>query len=68
MKQKRLGNRLNSGETERETERCSKSVLAWAINLTVGQMFMTARDRIIRDFIKIDIKIISKNLDSIVFR
>ncbi len=68
VKQKRVGNRLNSGERERETERCSKSVLAWVINLTVGQIFMTGRERIIQDFIKMDIKIISKNLDGIIFR
>ncbi len=43
VKQKRVGNRLNSGETERERGRemelCSKRVLAWAINWTVGQIF-----------------------------
>jgi hypothetical protein len=53
-------------ETERETECCSKRVTTWAINLTIGQIFMAARERIILDLIKINIKI-SKNLDGIVF-
>jgi hypothetical protein len=42
---KRLGSRLNSGETERErgreTEHCNKKVSAWAINWTAEQIFMT---------------------------
>jgi hypothetical protein len=41
--------------------------LARAINLAIGQIFMTARERIILDLIKMNIKIISKNLDGIVF-
>jgi hypothetical protein len=45
-----------------------KRVLALALNLTVGQIFTTARERIIRDFIKVDIKIITKNLGGIIFR
>jgi hypothetical protein len=54
-------------EKERESECCSKRVTVWAINLTVGQIFMAARERIIiLDLIKINIKI-SKNLDGIVF-
>jgi hypothetical protein len=35
--------------------------------LTFGQKFMAARERIIQDLIKMNIKIISKNLDGIVF-
>ncbi len=57
-----MGREQDSGETEREkgreTEHCSERVLASAINLTVRQIFTTARERIIRDFIKMDIKII----------
>ncbi len=69
---KRLGNKLNSGETERERGREIKSVEAkgvfvWAINLAIGQIFMAARERIIRDLIELNIKIISKNLDGIIF-
>ncbi len=47
---KRVGNRLNSRETDRQRKRecvAAKWVLAWAINLAVGQIFMTARERII---------------------
>ncbi len=57
-------------QIDREWERaecCSKRVLAWAINLAITQIFMTARERIILDLIKMNIKIISKNLDGIVF-
>ncbi len=42
-----------------------------AIILTVGQIFITARERIILDLIEMNIKIIYKNLDgyiSILFR
>jgi len=53
---------------EREMEHCSERVLASAINLTVGQMFMTAKERIIGYFIKMEINIISKNLGGIIFR
>ncbi len=46
-----MGRELNSGETERERGReaecCRKMVTAWAINLTIGQIFVTARGRII---------------------
>ncbi len=42
-------------ERGRETEHCSKRVVAWAIQLAVGQIFMTARERIIRDLIKMNI-------------
>jgi hypothetical protein len=38
-------------ERERETECCCKRVTAWAINLNVGQIFITARERIILDLI-----------------
>ncbi len=70
-----MGNRLNSRKTERErererereTERCSKRALAWAINLAAGQIFMRARERIFRDLIKMNIRIISKSLDDIIF-
>jgi hypothetical protein len=54
-------------ERDRQTECCSKRVTAWAINLTVRQIFMAARERIILDLIKMSIKIKSKNLDGIVF-
>jgi hypothetical protein len=47
--------------TGREVECCGKRVMAWAINLTVGQIFMAASERIIRDLIKMNIKIIFKN-------
>ncbi len=47
-------------EGERETECCCRRVMAWAINLTVGQIFITARERIILDLIKMSIKIIYK--------
>jgi hypothetical protein len=63
----RLNSRESGGEREREMECCSKRVLAWAIKVAVGQIFMTARERIIQDLIKMNIKIISKNLDGIIF-
>jgi hypothetical protein len=39
-------------ERERERECCCGQVTAWAINLTVGQIFIPARERIILDLIK----------------
>jgi hypothetical protein len=65
IEQKRVDRELNSGETEidgRETECCCGRVMAWAINLTVGQIFIIARKGIILDLIKMNIKIICKNL------
>ncbi len=57
-----MGVEQTSGETERkrvcETEHCQERVAALVINLTVGQIFMIARERIIRDPIKMNIKII----------
>ncbi len=50
-------------ERKREVECCYKRVVAWAINLAVGQIFMTARVRIIRNLIKMNIRIIFKNLE-----
>ena len=47
----------------RETECCYKRVAARVVNLTVGQIFITARERIILDLIKINIKNIFKSLD-----
>jgi hypothetical protein len=47
----------------RVTECCCRRVMAWAINLTIEQMFITARERIILDLIKINIKIICDNLE-----
>ncbi len=41
------GERQRERKRERETERCSERVLATAINLTIGQIFTTARERII---------------------
>jgi hypothetical protein len=68
---KRVGRELNGGETEiergRETECCCGRVMAWAISLTVGQTFTTARERIILDLIKNYLKIIYKNLDGYCF-
>ena len=65
IERKRVGRELNRGETERErgreTECCYKRVAAWAMNLTVVQIFMTARERIIRDLINMNIKILLKN-------
>jgi hypothetical protein len=55
--------KLAERETERDRKCCYKRVAAWAVNLTVGQIFITARERIIQDVIKMDIKIIFKNLD-----
>ncbi len=48
---------------ERETECFCGWVTAWAINCTVGQILITARERIILVPIKMNIKIIFKNLD-----
>ncbi len=45
------------------TECCSGRVSALTINLTVGQIFKAARAQIILGLIKMNIKIISKNLD-----
>ncbi len=39
-------------ERERESECCCRWVTAWAINLTFGQIFIPARERIILDLIK----------------
>ncbi len=47
----------------RERQHCGKWVMVWAINLTIGQIFMAARERIIQNLIKMNIKISSKNLD-----
>jgi len=58
---KRVGRELNS--RERAMECCFKQVTAWAINLTVVQIFFTARERIILNLIKMDIKIICQNLE-----
>jgi hypothetical protein len=67
IERKRVGRELNSGETKRERGRegecCSKRVTASAINLTVRQIFMAARERIILGLIKMNVKIISKNID-----
>ena len=64
---KRVGRKLNGGETERvrgrETECCCRWVTVWAINLAIGQIFITARERRLLDLIKMKIKIIYKNLD-----
>jgi hypothetical protein len=58
----RVGRELNSRETERERERetecCCGWVTAWAINCTVGQILIAARERIIQVLIKMNIKII----------
>ncbi len=63
-----VGRELNCGETEtekgREMECCCGWVMAWAINLTVRQIFII---RIIKDLIKMNIKIICKNLDGYYF-
>ena len=59
-----MGRELNSGETERELW---KRITAWAINLTVGQIFKAGGAQIILGLIKMNIKIISKNLDGIIF-
>ncbi len=50
-------------ERGRDTEHSYGRVVAWAINLTVGQIFITARERIILDLIKMNIKTIFNNLD-----
>jgi hypothetical protein len=44
-------------------ECCCERDTAWAINLTVGQIFISARERIVLYLIKMNIKIICKNLD-----
>ncbi len=54
-------------ERERETECFCGWVTAWAINCTVGQILITARETIILDLIKMNIKIICKNLDGYYF-
>ncbi len=45
IEQRRVGKEVNSGETEkergREMECCCGWVTGWAINLTVGQIFIT---------------------------
>ncbi len=57
-----MGVEQTSGETERkrvcEAEYCQERVTGWVLNLTDGQVFMIARERIIRDPIKMNIKII----------
>jgi hypothetical protein len=50
-----------------ETECCCGLVTVWAINFTFGLIFITGRERIILDVIKINIKIIYKNLDGYYF-
>jgi len=51
-------------EREREGERASVAANGlWAITLTIGQIFITARLNIILDLIKMNIKIIYMNLD-----
>jgi hypothetical protein len=50
-------------ERGRETKHSYKRVAAWAMNLTIGQIFITARERIILGLIKMNIKIIFKNLE-----
>jgi hypothetical protein len=56
-----VGVEQTSGETEREREcemeHCQERVAALVINLTIGQVFMIARERIIRDLIKMNIEI-----------
>jgi hypothetical protein len=47
--------KLSERQTNRETERSCERVAVWAINLTVGQIFITARERIIIGLIKMDI-------------
>jgi hypothetical protein len=64
MEQKRVGIEETSIDNEREreseTERCYERVAVWVINLTVGQVFKIARERIIRGLIKMNIKIIQR--------
>jgi hypothetical protein len=47
----KVGREQNSEETKRERERqvecCYKRVTAWAINLTIGNIFVTPRARLI---------------------
>ncbi len=49
-------------QREWEMECCYERDTAWAIKLTVGQIFITARERIILCLMKMNIKIICKNL------
>ncbi len=49
---------LNSGETGC----CCSWIMGWAINLTIGKIFITAGERITLDLIKMNIKIIYRNL------
>jgi hypothetical protein len=58
----KLVERQRERERGRETECCYKRVAAWAMNLTIVQIFMTARERIIRDLINMNIKILLKSL------
>jgi hypothetical protein len=58
--------RQNESEGERQSV-AAKGLRHWAINLTFGQIFMAAREQIILNLIKVNIKIISENLDGIVF-
>ncbi len=66
---KNCGRELNWGETERErgreTEFCCEWVTAWAINLTVVQIFIAVRERIILG--KMNIKIFYKKFDGYYF-
>jgi Ni,Fe-hydrogenase I cytochrome b subunit len=64
MERKKVGREQTSGETKKERE-CEmehyyERVAVWAINLIIGHVFMIARERIIRDIIKMNIKIISR--------
>jgi hypothetical protein len=52
--QKRVGRGLNSGETERERERGGERDSVAAEGLQHG-IFMTARERIVLDLIKMNI-------------
>jgi hypothetical protein len=54
-------------ERELEVEHCGERVTAWAINVPVGQIFVAAREGKICDLIKVNVKIISKNLDGLFF-
>jgi hypothetical protein len=57
IQQKRVAREQAIGKTDkqRETERSCERVAVWAINLTVGQIFITARERIIIGLIKMNI-------------
>jgi hypothetical protein len=59
--------RVRERNRERQRECCCRWVIAWAIKLTVGQIFITASERIILDLIKMNIKIIHNNLDGYYF-